>query len=98
VEEAADPGVETRHDGILTHVDGLGVLFLAYGVLGGELAAVVGLAVVPGTLHSAFTQSTADQPGEDVGCLVRLRRTAARWDPANTSWAASRVSAETMAA
>jgi len=62
VEEATDPGIESRHDGILTHVDGLGVLLLGHGVFGGDLASVVGPSVVPGSLHSALTDSAADQP------------------------------------
>ena len=47
VEEVTDPGVESRDDGILTDIDGFGVLCFAGGVLGWEFAPVVGLAVVP---------------------------------------------------
>ena len=69
VEEVTDPGVEGRDDGVFTDVDGFGVLCFAGGVLGGEFAPVVGLAVVPGSLHSAPAEIAADQAGEYVGVL-----------------------------
>ncbi len=47
----------------------VGVLFLAQRVLDGEVASIVRLAVVPGSLHSAATKITADQPRDYVGVL-----------------------------
>jgi transcriptional regulator with XRE-family HTH domain len=62
LEERADPFVEAGNDGDLADVNRPSVLVFGHGVLGGELASVVGLAVVPRRLHLACSMSARMPP------------------------------------
>ncbi|MEU6680342.1 hypothetical protein [Streptomyces sp. NPDC046925] len=68
VEGPGEPAVEGRQDGILAQVDVQRVVqAVGEGVLGGEAAAVVGLAVGPVALHAPLALGVEDASLEGVG-------------------------------
>ncbi|MEO3874189.1 hypothetical protein ABGB18_35770 [Nonomuraea sp. B12E4] len=67
VEDLAEPGIQLGEDVVLADVDGARVLDLVgQGVLDGELAPVVGAAVVPRSFHSPLAHTAVQQVPENV--------------------------------
>jgi len=79
VEQFREPLVDLGEDRFFFDVDRGRVSFTVDGIVARHLAAVVGLAVVPTSLHAPAARATTHEPGENV--VTTLDRCAVRRPP-----------------